>query len=97
MTVMDKSYPIAAEIVWNVVADIAEMRKGKVTRNDSESMILETEMYGIKTQYDFRVARSPTGTTVTIETEGKSEEDERGVQLMFASLDNMLAPFAPSQ
>jgi hypothetical protein len=93
MAVIEKSYPLVPAILWNAVADITEMRKGKSKRIDDESMMLDTEMYGIKTEYRFKLTRGPTETTVTIETEGDSENDERRVQLMFTTLDNMLAPF----
>jgi hypothetical protein len=93
MIVMKKSYEQSPAILWNLVCDIAEMRKGKVTRRDGESMAIDTEMYGISTRYIFRVARSGTGTAVSVETEGESEDDRRRVDLMFATLENMLGPF----
>jgi hypothetical protein len=93
VTIMEKTYSAAPAIIWNMVADIVEMRKGKVTRNDNASMTLETEMYGILTKYVFRVAHSTAEAKVTVETDGKSAEDLRGVQLMFSTLDNMLGSF----
>lgn len=90
---MEKAYPVTPSIIWNAVADIVEMRKGKITRNDEDSMTLETEMYGIKTKHCFRIVRDPPETKVFVETEGESDEDRRSVQLIFATLDNMLGTF----
>jgi hypothetical protein len=93
MAVMEKSYGQPPVILWNLVNDIVEMRKGKVTRSDASSMTVETEMYGIKTEYVFRVTRSGAGTLVAVETEGESADDRRRVELMFATLENMLGSF----
>jgi hypothetical protein len=67
--------------------------QGKVTHYDAESMTIDTEMYGIKTGYLFRVVRSGTGATVTVETEGEDGDDRQRTELMFATLENMLGPF----
>ena len=96
MAVMQKTYDLAPAMLWNAIADIVEIRKGKTTRYDDESMSLTTEMYGIKTEYLFRVVRIPTETTVIIETDGESKNDIRRVKLMFDTLDNMAAPFSES-
>jgi len=93
LVVMEKSYPLIPAILWNAIADITEMWKGKTKRIDDEGIILDTEMYGIKTEYRFYLRHGPTETSVTIETDGDSAEDERRVALMFATLENMIAPF----
>jgi hypothetical protein len=93
MAVMAKSYEQPPAILWNLINDIAEMRKGKIKGRDAESMTIGTEMYGIKTEYIFRVARVPAGAAVTVETEGESDDDRRSVELMFATLENMLGSF----
>ena len=93
MAVIEKKYALAPAVVLNVVNDIAEMRKAPLKREDGGLLVMDTEMYGIKTVYIFRITSSSAGTTVAIETDGESENDERRVRLMFATLDNMLGPF----
>ena len=97
MAVIEKVYALHPTILWNAVADIVEMRKGKTTKADDDSMTLVTEMYGIKTEYLFRFIRGFAGTTVIVETDGESENDRRRVELMFATIDNIVAPFAEQQ
>ena len=94
MAVMEQTYAQPPEILWNALNDIVELRKGHVTYSDSESMTVETEMYCIKTEYCFHVA-CPTvaATVVKIETCGEGADDKRGLQLLFATLENMLLPF----
>lgn len=93
MAAMEKTYNISPAILWNGVGDIVEMRKAKIKRREPGNMIIETEMYKIKTTYLFCIVPSSAGrTTVTVQTESEREEDKRGIRLMFATLDNMLGP-----
>ena len=97
MAVIEKVYALHPAILWNAVADIVEIWKGKTSKIDDDCATLITEMYGIKTEYLFRIIRSPAGATVSVETEGDSGNDRRRVELMFATLDNMVAPFTEQQ
>jgi hypothetical protein len=90
---MEKSYAYPPAILWNLINDIVEMRKGKVRRYDSESMLVDTDMYGIGTSYFFRVVPCPEHTVVTVETEGEGEDDMRSVELILSTLENLLVPF----
>ncbi|MCL2342926.1 MAG: hypothetical protein FWC62_03380 [Firmicutes bacterium] len=93
MAVMKNSYPQKASVFLNIIYDIAEMRKANVTRMDHESLIMDTEMYGIKTEYLFHIVPAGEGTTVTVETEKENDDAQRGVRLMFATLENALSVF----
>lgn len=93
MAVIEKTYDLSPAMLWNAVADIVEMRRGRTTHHDDESMTVVTEMYRIKTEYRFRVIPVLAKTTMIIETDGESENDKRRIELMFATLDNMTAPF----
>ena len=92
MAVMEKTYSHSPAILWNLINDIVEMRKAKTKRDSEESMVVDTEMYGFKTVYIFNVVPSPGGSTVTVKTEGEDDYAKRDVQLMFATIDNMLGP-----
>ena len=93
MAVIEKTYAHPPAILWNLINDIIEMRKGKVKSYGKESISVDTDMYGISTTYLFSVVQSDEGTKVTVETEGEDEDDIRGVELMFTTLENMLVPF----
>ena len=94
MAAIEKSYTHPPAVLWNLINDIVEMRKGRVRSYDAESMTVDTEMYGIVTSYTFRVVHSPPETKVAVETEGDGEDEMRGVELMFSTLENLLLPFA---
>ena len=93
MAVMEKTYAQPAAVLLNLVNDIVEMRKAKITHSDRATLVIDTEMYGIKTEYRFRVVPHLAETSVTIETEGEDDHARRRVELMFATLENMLTQF----
>ena len=93
MAVLEKKYTCKSVILLNIVYDIAEMHKAKVTRLDRERLLIDTEMYGIRTEYVFRIAPLPTGTLVSVATECQDASADRLIQLMFAILENMLSAF----
>ena len=86
MAVMEKTYRQSLSILLNIVNDIAEMRKTDVKRMDGERVLIDTEMYGIKTAYVFRIVPAGAGTSVAVETEGKDDSAQRSVELMFATI-----------
>lgn len=93
LAVMEKTYALSPAILWNGIGDIVEMRKAKIKLRGTDNIIIETEMYKIKTTYLFCISPASAGKTlVTVETENEREEDKRSIQLMFATLDNMLGP-----
>ena len=91
---MTKSYAHTPALLMNIINDIAEMRKAKVIQPNIGTLIMDTEMYGIKTEYRFLIEYPIPEASVTVETDGEDEEAERRVQLMFATLENMLIPFS---
>lgn len=94
MAVLENTYRLPPAVLWQAINDIVEMRKAKIKHTDEKSMVIDTAMYKIKTVYAFRVdCVSPGVTTVAVETDGQSEEDERSVRLMLTTLDSMLGPF----
>ena len=93
MAVMEKIYAYPPSVLLNLINDIAEMRKAPVSRIDGTSLLVDTEMYGIRTGYVFRTVPVPSGTSVTVETEGDDGYAEQCVRLMFATLENMLGLF----
>ena len=97
MAVMEKTYEQSQSILLNVLYDIAEMRKTDVKRLDGERYLMNTEMYGIKTPYIFRLVPAGTGTSVAVETEVSQEGAEQNIELMFATIENMLGPFRKAQ
>ena len=94
MAIIEKTYTQSPEVLWNVINDIVEMRKGKVCRYDGNSIAVSTEMYGIKTEYVFRVVCTDDQTSVSIETGCKIDDEMMQVELMFTTLEKMLQPFA---
>ena len=94
MAAVEKTYAQPSAVLLNLVNDIVEMRKAKITHSDGATLVVNTDMYGIKTEYRFHVASRITGTSVTIETEGEDDHARRRVELMCATLENMLIQFA---
>ena len=93
MAVIEKSYTQSPEVLWNVINDIVEMRKGKVSHYDGSSIAVATEMYGIKTEYVFRVTCMDDQTSVSIETGCEGGDETMQIELMFTTLEKMLQPF----
>jgi uncharacterized protein YsxB (DUF464 family) len=77
----------------NIFNDVVEMLKGAVTHYNAESLTVVTTMYGIKTEYVFRVIRSPEESLVIVETKDEREDDKQSIELMFAIMENMLASY----
>ena len=97
MAIMEKRYKASPEVLSNAVADIAEMRKGRTKRESNGGITLCTEMYKIKTLYNFRFDKGPVETTVEIETDGEDSFAQWNIQLMFATLDYLLPTFAENE
>ena len=93
MAVMEKTFNQNPTVLLNIVNDIAEMRKASVRRMDRERVLVDTDMYRIKTAYVFRIVPVEAGTSVTVETDGEDDNAARNVQLMFTTIENMLTPF----
>ena len=93
MAILEKQYDYSPAVLLNIVNDIAEMRKANVTRLDAERLLVDTEMYGIKTGYVFRIVPVGAGTSISVETGGESGGAGRNVDLMFATIENMLGLF----
>ena len=93
LAVAQKTYPQAPMLLYNCANDIVEMYKAKITEDQGERFGFSTEMYGLRTEYLFRIEKHPSGCLLTIETEGDGEDAARRVSLMFAVVDNMLPPF----
>ena len=93
MAVMEKIYNQNQSVLLNVLFDIAEMRKTSVKRLDQERFLMDTEMYGRKIPYIFRIVPAGEGTSVTVENEGEKDYAGQGVELMFAIIENLLSPF----
>ena len=93
MASSEKMYLNAPALLLNILYDIVEMRKAKITHEDEKTLAIDTEMYGIKTGFLFRVTPFVSGTSVSVETDGNDENAVRRVQLMFATLDNMIELF----
>ena len=94
MASVEKVYENTPNFLLNILYDIVEMRKATVTHEGREILAIDTEMYGIKTGYIFRIIPSSAGTSVEVETEGNDENAERRAQLMLDTLDNMIGSFA---
>ena len=97
MATMEKKYKTSPEVILNAVADIAEMRKGKSMRERNGDITLCTEMYKIKTLYNFRFGRDDAETTVAIQTDGEDSFAQWNIRLMFATLDHLLPTYAQQE
>ncbi|MFV0464788.1 MAG: hypothetical protein ACK5ML_01840 [Lachnospiraceae bacterium] len=94
MAAAQKSYTQCPEIIWNLVNDYVEMRKGSIRSITEESMIVETDMYKIKTLYLIRITKSYLGGTIlSVETLGDSEDDRVGIEIFFLTIENLLKAF----
>ena len=94
MAATEKSYTLSPAFLKNVLNDIAEMRKAKVTGESEDRLEIDTDMYGIKTAYRFRMTRGPSVTLLAVETDGESENARGGVQMMIAMIDGMIGSLA---
>ena len=94
MAVKEKFYQLTPESLKNVICDVAEMRKAKITRPGGMLEVeMITEMYRIKTSYIFRMTREKTGTTLSIESGNGDDNSVEDVEFMFVILDGMIDPF----
>ncbi len=90
MAAIEKYYPLTPTFLMNAVCDVAELRKAKVTYPSDNEIIMETEMYKRKKSYLFRLTRGGSGTTLTIETEGDTENARNSITLMLSILDGII-------
>jgi hypothetical protein len=92
LAVARKKYPYKPLILYNLANDIVEMYKAKITLEDGERFGFNTDMYGKKTEYMFRMTKQPDGCLLSIATDGEDEKAARRLSFMFSIVDNMLAP-----
>jgi hypothetical protein len=87
MAAIEKNYQLNPAFLLNAIYDVAEMRKAKVIGAGENGVELETEMYGIKTLYSFRLSCGQAGTALSVESEGDMD-------VMFALLESIIDPLA---
>ena len=91
MASAQKKYPYSSAMLYNLVFDIAEMYKAKVTENNIERVGFTTEMYGQMTDYLFIIEKQEDGCLLSVETTDEDEESEKQLSFMLSIVDNMLA------
>ena len=90
MAEQEKIYNHAPALILNVINDIAEMRKARVTHSAQNELDMETDMYGIKTAYCFKLTRGTAETKLKVASGGEDEIARQNVAVMFTLLDGML-------
>ena len=90
LAILEKRYRYSSGLIYNLVCDIAEMLRAKITKDTVKLVCFTTKMYWQKTNFMFSITALPDGCLLSIETPGGDEWAERQLALMLTIADKML-------